>query len=266
MFNEAKAPESPGFFKTQYEFTRYIRNPETNPKPENIEARRLKIYHELFFNNVEGFMATTFPVIKSILNDDLWLALIRDYFEKHHAKSPLFNEMPREFLHYLESEREPHDTDPIFLLELAHYEWAELAISISDAKEVSCDLDGDLLQQHPVLSSTAWVLHYHFPVHLIKTTFMPEAPAETITSIILYRLQDDNVGFIEINPVTARVLQLIEERPDASGRDVLLQVAEEINHDNPELVIESGLGILSDLHQRGIIPGTQELSPIKIKQ
>jgi hypothetical protein len=258
MFNESKAPEQPAFFKTQYEFTRYIRNPNRHPQPKDIETRRLNIYHELFYNNVEGFMATTFPVIKSILHDDLWHTLIHDYFEKHHAKSPFFKEMPREFLHYLQSEREPQNTDPIFLLELAHYEWAELAISISDAKELACNPDGDLLNHHPLISSTAWVLHYHFPVHLIKETFQPEQPGETITSIILYRLQDDNVGFIEINTVTARVLQLIEEMTEASGREILLRVADEINHNNPDLVIESGLEILTDLRQRGIISGTQE--------
>lgn len=258
MFSEPKVPEQPSFFKTQYEFTRYIRNPDRHPKPKDIETRRLNIYHELFYNNVESFMATTFPVIKSILHDEHWDALIHDYFEQHHAKSPYFNEMPREFLQYLQSEREPQIADPVFLLELAHYEWAELAISISDAKEINCNPDGDLLESHPLLSSTAWVLHYHFPVHLIKKSFQPEQPGENITSIILYRLQDDNVGFIEINSVTARVLQLIEERHEATGKTILLQVADEINHDNPELVIDSGLAILTDLRQRGIISGTQE--------
>ena len=35
---------------------------------------------------------------------------------------------------YLEQERNPHFDDPPFMLELAHYEWVELALSLSDEK------------------------------------------------------------------------------------------------------------------------------------
>ncbi|MDH5361618.1 MAG: DNA-binding domain-containing protein, partial [Gammaproteobacteria bacterium] len=41
----------------QYQFAAYIRDPEQNPAPDNIEARRMKIYAELFYNNVEDFMS-----------------------------------------------------------------------------------------------------------------------------------------------------------------------------------------------------------------
>lgn len=257
MLNKQNKPDQPAFMQKQYEFARYIRNPDRNPKPTDIETRRMNIYHELFFNNVENFMATTFPVIKSILSEKHWESMIRDYFEKHKARTPFFNEMPREFLHYLQSEREPHPDDPAFMQELAHYEWAELAVSISDVEEHNCDPNGDLLENHPLLSSTAWVVHYQYPVHRITKSFQPKAPDETVTSIILYRQQDDQVGFIEINPVTARMLQLLEENSKACGREVLLLLAHEINHPDPDAVISGGLETLNSLKQRNIIPGTR---------
>ena len=256
MPNKQNKPDHPAFMQKQYEFARYIRNPDRNPKPADIESRRMNIYHELFFNNVENFMATTFPVIKSILSEQHWESMIRDYFEKHNAKTPFFNEMPREFLIYLESEREPIDEDPIFLSELAHYEWAELAVSITDVEPIQCNPDGDLLDGHPLLSPTAWVVHYHYPVHMISNSFQPEKPDETITSIILYRQQDDQVGFIEINPVTARMLQLLEENNTVSGRNIMLQIAHEINHPEPQTVIAGGLETLSSLKEKNIISGT----------
>ena len=92
----------------------------------------MNIYRELFYNNVEGFMASSFPVLRKIMDDAQWHALVRDYFSNHKARTPLFPEMPREFLHYLQEEREPQDSDPAYLLELAHYEWVELALSLAD--------------------------------------------------------------------------------------------------------------------------------------
>lgn len=258
MHSKQNSPDQPAFIKKQYEFANYIRNPQRFPKPEEIEVRRMNIYHELFFNNVEDFMASTFPVIKAVLGERHWNELIRDYFEKHKAKTPFFNEMPHEFLCYLQTEREPHDADPAFLGELAHYEWAELAVSICDAVIPACNPDGDLLESFPLLTPSAWVVHYLYPVHLISESFQPEKPGETVTSIILYRSQDDEVSFLEINPVTARMLQLIEEKSMNSGREILRHIADEINHAAPDVVINSGLEILTDLRQRGIITGTQE--------
>ena len=133
-------PDRPAFVRQQYAFAAHIRNPEKKPNPEGIEERRMKIYRELFYNNVEGFIANTYPVLRRILSDDRWHGMIRDYFAHHLAHTPLFPEMPREFLKYLEHERIPQPDDPPFLLELAHYEWVELALSLLDEKIDETDI------------------------------------------------------------------------------------------------------------------------------
>mgnify|MGYP001816619947 FL=1 len=252
-------PDVADFMQTQYAFAAHIRDPQQQPCPQDVEDRRMNIYRELFYNNVEGFMASSFPVLRKIMDDTQWHALIRDYFTNHKAKTPLFPEMPREFLQYLQEERELQDSDPSFLLELAHYEWIELALSLADEESTSDDInpEGDLLQEHPVLSSLAWPLQYHYPVHLIGPDYQPEKPADTPTFIVIYRNADDVVGFLEINPVTARLLQLLNEDNKLSGRALLEQVASEINHADHEAVIQGGLSILHDLRERNILLGTQ---------
>ena len=52
--------------KQLYEFAAHIRDPENKPAPENIEDRRMGIYRDLFFNNIEGFLSGTFPVLKRL--------------------------------------------------------------------------------------------------------------------------------------------------------------------------------------------------------
>ena len=244
--------------QTQYAFAAHIRDPQQHPCPPDVEDRRMNIYRELFYNNVESFMAGSFPVLRQIMTDAQWHPLIREYFSRHKAKTPLFPEMPREFLQYLQEEREPDDDDPPFLLELAHYEWVELALSLADEENNTDQItpDGDLLTEHPVLSSLAWPLRYHYPVHQIGPDYQPDKPSDVSTFIVVYRNRNDEVGFLEINPVTARLLQLLSEHPTESGRRLLEQIATEINHTNPETVVQGGLAILQDLQARDIILGT----------
>ena len=85
----------------------YIRDPDRAMAPPGIEERRLKIYRELFFNNVEGLLAGNFPVIKRILtgapDPGRWSALVRDFYREHPSRTPLFTELARELLRYLET-------------------------------------------------------------------------------------------------------------------------------------------------------------------
>ena len=250
--------KQPEFMRKQFEFAAYVRNPDKYARPEEIETRRMKVYADLFYNNVESFMANTYRVLRAIMDDTQWHALIRDYFENHHAHTPLFPEMPREFLRYLEDEREPQESDPPFMLELAHYEWTELALTISEEEfdDTGIDKQGDLLNGIPALSPLAWPLSFAFPVHQINEENQPQQPPETPTYLIAYRDREFDVHFLETNPVTARLIQLISENSGHTGQELLAQIAEEIGHPQPEVVIRGGGDILDDLRKRDVILGT----------
>ncbi len=248
----------PRFKQIQYAFTQHVRNPEKHARPNDIEARRMKIYNDLLYNNVEDFMSSSFPVLREITADDKWHRMIRDYFEHHHASTPLFQEMPREFLKYLETERETAQDDYPFMLELAHYEWVELALSILDQNidMTHVDAEGDLLSGIPVLSPLAWPLSYQYAVHKIGPDYLPEEHEPTY--VIVYRNNQDDVHFIEINLVTAHLLQLISEENKLTGQQMLATIAEQLQHPNPDAVIQGGLQILQDLKDRHIILGVND--------
>ena len=249
--------ERPHFIKQQYTFCAHIRDPQNNPCPTDVDKRRMKIYRELFYNNVEGFMANTYPVLRQILSDTHWHAIIRDYFANHLSRTPLFPEMPREFLKYLEHERTPHPDDPAFMLALAHYEWVELALSILDEQIdlKSIEPSGDLLTGVPVLSPLAWLLSYHYPVHKIGPDFQPNQPDGTQTHLVVYRNFSDEIHFMVLNTVAARLLQLIKNNNSLSGKALLTKIAHEIQHPQPEIVIQGGTEILNDLKNRDIVIG-----------
>lgn len=248
------------FQRKQYEFAAHIRDPDSAPAPSGVEDRRMAIYRQLFFNNLSSLLASTFPVLKKISGPARWNGFIRDFMARHQAHTPLFLKVPEEFLDYLQNEREPASDDPPFLLELAHYEWVELALSVAEDFEFdeSIDRHGDLLTGVPVISPLAWTLAYRFPVHRIAEEFQPtEAPANP-TILVVYRRLNDDLGFLELNPVTARMLELLSD-PDgnSAGRVVLEGIAREIDHPDTNVVVQGGHDTLNRMRDLDVILGTR---------
>ncbi|MEJ2515515.1 MAG: putative DNA-binding domain-containing protein [Gammaproteobacteria bacterium] len=250
--------EEDSFLRAQRAFAAHIRDPEGSPAPADIEDRRMAIYRDLFFNNVSQLLSQSFPVLKRILGADAWAAMIRDWFVRHRARTPLFLELPKEFLDYLENERERAADDPPFLAELAHYEWVELALSIDErdpwAEAADISVPEDLSECRPRLSPLAWPLAYRFPVHRISPEFQPGEPPEEPTFLVVFRDRQDRVGFLEINRVTARLLELLSNaNGQRTARDCLAQIAAELGHPQPDAVIRGGRDIVEDLLQRDVL-------------
>lgn len=246
------------FQAVQREFTAFLRKPDSQPSPAGIEQRRLDIYRDLIYNNIESFLATGFPVLHSLYAEQNWHALVRDFVASHLCQSPYFSEISEEFLAYLQVERGQVDGDPPFLGELAHYEWIELALDIAqeELSDIEASLEGDLLEQRPLISPLAWPLAYRFPVHHIGAEYQPDAPGDTPTYLVVYRDRDDDVQFMEINAITFRLLQLLQDDAIASGAAALAQLGREINHPEPEALLKFGKGLLADLREASIILGT----------
>ena len=249
--------EQPTFMQHQYAFAARIRDPQNAPAPAGVDARRMDVYEELFYNNIHDFLSNAFPVLRKLHDDEKWHALVRDYFATHRAHTPLFHEMPREFLQYLQDERGEREGDYPFMLQLAHYEWIELELLTSEDVVPDCDTEGDLLSGSPVLSPLTRILSYHYAVHKIGPAHIPQQADGEPTHLLVYRDSQDRVSFIELNPVTARLLQLISEQPQKNGEQLLQQIAAELQHPNPQTVIDGGSEILRDLKQRDIILGTK---------
>ena len=254
MRKDLQVASQPAFQRAQFELAAHIRNPQSNPAPEGIEDRRLEIYRSLFFNNIEGFIANGFPILKSITDSDRWTSMIRDFVHQHQSHSPYFLDIGAEFLHYLESERISQPQDPVFMLQLAHYEWVELALDVSVIDFPEVREEGDLLENRPVISPLAWVMSYHYPVHLIGPDFQPAEASANTTQIIIYRDRQMQVGFMEINQATQRLLQILDQ-DRLTGRNALLQLAAELEYSNPDAILEFGADLLSQLHSKDIICG-----------
>jgi hypothetical protein len=250
--NSKPLKTAPDFQQQQAGFTAYIKAPLHHPMPADVKPERMAMYAELIFNNVESFLSNTFPVLKKILANAQWRQLVRDFFSQHSSKTPYFSDIPQEFLAYCQDERNNPDDYP-FLLELAHYEWVEMAVAIAqDELVINQDVD-DLLNKHMRLSPLAWLLAYQYPVQHISPDFLPTKVPVQPTFLVVYRNQADDVKFIAINPITYRLLTLIQEKPGLVAVDYLQQIAAESGHVNTEILMAGGLQILKAFAEKNII-------------
>ena len=249
----------PEFQQKQYAFAAHIRDPENNPAPSGVEDRRMAIYRELFFNNLHNLLGSTFPVIKKLHKRDKFRSLIRAFMIRHQAQTPYFLEIPREFLAFLQDEYELQDDDFPFLIELAHYEWVELALSVSEETNDgrNADPEGDLLEGIPLSSVLVWSFTYQYPVHRISADYLPTEPGEAPTFLAVCRKANDDMDFMELNPVTARLLEMIEANEQASGRELLLRLADEINYPDGDTLVQHGAQAMQQMRQAEILLGTK---------
>ena len=252
----------PGHRALQYEFAAHIRHPDRNPPPTGIPSRRMDVYAGLVYQNIENFLARTFRMVRRILADESWDAMVRDFIHRHVSGSPYFRQIPEEFLLYLETERDASG-DPAFLLELCHFEWVAFALDLSDAEPFGEPLDAtaeaSVLDLPLALSPVARPLRYRFPVHRIGPEFQPALPPEEVTWLIGYRDETERVRFMTSNEVTVRLLQVLGGAP--SARDALEQVAAELERDSGQ-IMDFGVDILEQLLALGIVGTPAQLDRV----
>lgn len=251
--------EKPDFQEKQYAFARHIRDPQNNPAPTGVEDRRMAVYRELFFNNLRSLLSQTFPVLRKLHQKKKWDSLIRQFMVGHEAQTPYFLRIPEEFLQFLQNEYEIQADDFPFLIELAHYEWVELALSVSDIVNDASgiDVEGDLLDGIPVLSNLAWTFAYQYPVHRISEEFLPDSPGQQATFLTVCRKANDDMDFMELNPVTARLVEMIEANDGESGRQLLTRLAQEIQFPDVDKLIQHGLEAMEEMRTAEILLGVK---------
>lgn len=242
---------APAFQAFQHAMARHLRDPHHAPRPSGVPARRMAVYNELLFNNLCGFLDSCFPVCRRLLGEPRWRRLNRAFYRDWPLHTPLQREIPREFTRYLARHAGPRL--PAWLPELAQYEWAELAVDLMEVTPPAHDPHGDLLQAPVVLNPALMNLGYQWPVQRIGPDWRPRRPQPT--QLLVWRDAADTVQFMQLNPVTARLLALLATEP-LTGAAACRRIATELQHPDPELLLAHGAALLEQLRAQGILLGT----------
>lgn len=243
----------------QKQFADHIRDPEHHPAPEGVEDRRMAIYRRLFFNNLSNLFSKNFPRVRKIVGSARWQELVRAFMDLHRSKTPIFPELGREFVRFLAEHPEQYEEWP-WLAQLA--DWEFLATSVrNDEDDPSAMLsnpggeseEADLLTRPLIVNPTLRLASYDWPVHLIRANQLPEQPQAVILAV--FRKIDDRIGRSRINVVTARLIELLQENPSASGQHCLELLAKEMQHPDPQALFEHGRAMLANLVEQSILLG-----------
>lgn len=233
----------------------HLRDPGANPPPAGVDAARAGVYVELLFNNIDDFLSNSFPVLRSLLDAPAWKALVRQFYAEHACQTPYFREISAEFVQWLtvNSASMALSTRLPFLLELAHYEWVEIPLTLAEAVIDWTQIapDGDLLDGTPVLNPVMLLQSYQYPVHRISAAYQPRVPEPT--HLLLIRNPENKIDFIELNGITAHFVQFLQE--GISARQALSKIAVEIQHPNTEQLLGFGLSLLHQLQQQHVLLG-----------
>lgn len=240
------------FQRFQRDFALHLRDPRTRPRPAGVPARRIRVYAGLLFNNVLGALEACYPVLRRTLGVRRFTGLARAFFATHRAQSPFYRQIPEEFLAWLQASPDVEAGLPPWTVELVHFEWIELALSVSGRMPArTFDPAGDLMAGVPVLNPVLANLRYSWPVHRIAPRRRIEA-AETC--ILGWRDADDRVLFEVTNPATARLIALLEPGQH-TGQAALDAMAAEMRYPDPAALQAYGAGLLDTLRARGAILG-----------
>jgi len=238
----------------QRRFAAHLRDPGRQPPPAGVTDARMQVYRELYFNNITGLLTANFPVIARSLGPQRWPQLLRDFCRDHRPHTPLFPEIGQELIAFLD-QRAP-DPEAPWLLELAHYEWIELALKISNAIAPAHDPAGDLLAGVPVLSPWCRALAYRWPVHRIGPDHQPLQPPPHPMLLLARRTDDGSIVFSELSPLLYRLLERLEQLPALAGVQQLQALAGEAGTQPDEGFIGDGQAMLRQLRDKGCVLGT----------
>lgn len=239
------------FQRYQIIFTAHIRDPSANKKPAKVNDARMAIYREIVFNNIFGSVSGCFPVCKNILGARAWRKLVHDFFANHQANTPIFREIPQQFLQFLKTNRGL----PSYFEQLAHYEWVELAVNTQPTEASKASKKMDLLNEKPILAPAHRLLAYDYAVHQISKCNQPKKAKET--HLLVFRNTENKVKFIELNPITFQLLSLVRNS-ELTGEQALTRLSEEMQHPNTDAVVQFGISILTDLSNQQAIIGSRQ--------
>ena len=239
------------FQEFQHQMAAHLRDPHHTRRPAGVPARRMAVYNELLFNNVCGFLDSCFPVSRQLLGDARWRRLCRTFYRNWPSHTPWFREIPREFVRYL-SEHHIAQPLPVWLDDLARYEWAELAVDVMDVTPPAHDPQGDMMRASVCLNPARVDVVSPWPVHRIGPDWQPRKAEPTF--LVVFRDAQLDVQFAEINAVTAHVLSLLER--GLTGQQALAQLATDMAHPDPQALQGFGQQLLISLREQGVLLGT----------
>lgn len=249
----SKTPEL-GFQKIQRQMVDAIRHPNKQIEVPGIEKKRLSVYHRLIFNGFEDSLARVYPITKRCVGEN-WISVVEHFLATHNCEVRLTAQIAEEFLSYLESSNVHEAVSGSLWKQLAHYEWVELDLWVRAgdlplANRVKSS--EEFANAQVVLNTRMWLLAYEYPVHEASVETMPLDAAPTF--LVVYRSPEERVEFLKLNPLSYRLLSMLQYSEAETFSSIVAELSVEIN-ESQALVLEEGAKMLMNWQESGLVLG-----------
>ena len=167
----------------------------------------MAIYEELFFNNLDGFISSGFPVLRQLFDEPRWHRLVRALHARASLPHTVLPANWAEFIGWLQDglTARRRAIRP-FLLDWLTTRWVELAhLSLAEAPVETLPLTWSW-------SPLAWPLAYRWPVHRLRPSHRPMEPPAEPTCLLVWRDPAERVRFLHLSPFAYRLAQRLSER------------------------------------------------------
>jgi uncharacterized protein len=223
------------------------------------EPARWRAYRRMVRSRFAETIEHGFERLKGVVGADRFGALLGRFLAEAPPRSPYLRDIPGEFLRFIEknwSVLSASLTLPVYALDLARYEWAELETAYAFEEVDPLEVAPLHMQRVAVLSPAHRLLELDFPVHRLGTegdeTSMNPGPV----SLCLYRdAKTHEVTALELTPVTATMLTLMEQRSMALT-DVVRNAADSRGLVVDVAFVDALSTLLADLIERGVLLGS----------
>ena len=246
--------ETPSLAKTLGDFTHHLRQPNS-PVPAGLDHRRVGIYRELVYNNIESCLNNAFPVTVDILDNKTWDLLLSEFIATFRAQTPYFSRLPNEFVRFIEQlDIALHNC--VFLAELVRYEWLELDMYLRPDSAHKLKPEDDSIENTPLgLIDDALVEAWEYPVHRIG----PELSSQTAeaTYLLIYRDVEGDVQFMELQALAYIVLTTLQiatkDRCYLTPKEILLELIDQSGAEDVTQFLDQGMALFRQLNGWGVL-------------
>lgn len=240
------------FETTQLRFTERVRHRAAAEAPADLPEHRVAVYERLVHNNIAGFLRGSFPVLHRVIPEQRWEQLAAEFVSGHACESPYFHEIGLQFIEWLQQGYVAAPDDPAFLLELAHYEWVELALDIAEQEPPPVPTSAIELSTPLIWSELAWPLAYQWPVQLIGKDYSQPTPPSQPTALMAWRDRVDAVRFMQLTPFAWQLACALRDL-GGSLAERLPALAEHCGLVDDDTLREGSLKLVRDWSDAGVL-------------
>ncbi|MFT5336146.1 MAG: hypothetical protein ACI9YL_000138 [Luteibaculaceae bacterium] len=192
-------------------FTQYCRTGQGD-LPPGVREDRMHHYHRLISNIFGEILEDAFPVLMKKMSEQEWKNLCSTFVAEYPIQSYQSVRLPGEFVDFVQGLKSDFHTKYPFAKDLVRFEWIEMELYFRKNETIPeySAVDEVEWDTQLVLNPYASLEQYAYPV-FENLGSLENAESGFYFVLSLRKISDHQVHFIKLNPISAALIQQLQE-------------------------------------------------------